>query len=53
MKVEENKDMRPVCPHCEGSISTLQYTKHGRLLQHVVYTCQHCRKILQIVNQTA
>lgn len=48
MEIEEKKDFRPVCPHCEGSISKLIKVKHGRLVQHIIYCCPHCRKIIGV-----
>jgi hypothetical protein len=48
IKVEERKDFRPICPYCEGSISTLVKVQHGRFEQHNVYCCPHCRKVLGV-----
>jgi uncharacterized protein with PIN domain len=48
MKIEERKDFRPLCPHCEGSISTLVKVTHGHMEKHKIYCCPHCRKILGI-----
>jgi hypothetical protein len=48
MKVDEDKELRPKCPHCERTLERLVKVKHGEYEQHNVYCCPHCHKILGV-----
>jgi hypothetical protein len=44
--VREEKDFRPVYPHCDGELKETVAVRHGTLRLHYVYCCPHCRKVL-------
>jgi hypothetical protein len=48
MHKSEQKDIRPICPHCEARIEKLIKIKDGWLADHQVFCCPRCEKILQI-----
>ena len=48
VKVREEKDFVPICPHCERRIEEVVVVKHGFANIHYVYACPHCKKILGV-----
>jgi hypothetical protein len=48
VKVREEKDFKPVCPHCTKATDEIIAVRHGELRRHYIYCCPHCRKILFI-----
>ena len=46
VKVEKDKDIKPVCPFCEAKLEKLVLVDTGWFSTHRVYCCPKCRKVL-------
>lgn len=41
----------PVCPYCGKEIKNILKQEIGSINVHVIYFCEHCKKILSIVSE--
>ncbi|MBE0534767.1 MAG: hypothetical protein IH624_03795 [Phycisphaerae bacterium] len=49
IKLEEQKQVKPVCPHCEAPLETVWMHELASILgRRYVYFCPKCRKVLGV-----
>jgi hypothetical protein len=53
VEVREEKDFKPICPHCSKELEEIIAVRHGGLRRHYVYCCPLCRKIIFIQQAAA
>ncbi len=49
IRLEEQKQIKPICPHCSAAMDTVWMHELESILgRRYVYFCPHCRKVLGV-----
>jgi hypothetical protein len=53
LRVEERRDLRPVCPHCEQELDIVlaRALSSSLFSKRLIYCCPHCRKVLGVTHR--
>ncbi len=48
IKAVPAETQKPLCPNCEKEITYVLYVQDGFMVNHNIYFCPHCNKVLGV-----